>query len=140
VIAEIQQASDTTFRLYDWNRLGPDGNPRPLHIEQSLDAIDYRHGPVQPQRPEIIDGIGLRKERLVACDKFVLERWTLSQPVRIGGDDRCYLICAIDGAATITGDPLGQPLYRGQTALIPANSPALLSPAGTATLLVSFLP
>ena len=51
VVAEIQQASDTTFRLFDWNRVGPDGKPRQLHIEESLAAIDYSAGPVQPQVP-----------------------------------------------------------------------------------------
>src|SRR5207245_2472669 len=40
LVAEIQEASDTTFRLFDWNRVGPDGNPRPLHVEQALATID----------------------------------------------------------------------------------------------------
>ena len=41
LIAEIQQASDTTFRLFDWNRVDRDGKPRPLHIRESLDTIDF---------------------------------------------------------------------------------------------------
>lgn len=41
LIYEVQQSSDTTFRLYDWNRVGKDGSPRELHVEQSLKAIDY---------------------------------------------------------------------------------------------------
>ena len=51
VIAEIQQASDTTFRLFDWNRVDAQGNPRQLHIEQSLAVTDYDRGPVVPQIP-----------------------------------------------------------------------------------------
>ncbi len=50
MIAEIQQASDVTFRLYDWNRMGTDGQPRPLHIQQALDVIDYQRGPIDPQK------------------------------------------------------------------------------------------
>src|SRR3954451_2888303 len=50
LIAEIQQDSDTTFRLFDWNRAHKTGKPRPLHIEQSLDTINYKRGPVQPVR------------------------------------------------------------------------------------------
>ena len=45
LIAEIQQASDTTFRLFDWNRVDRDGKPRQLHIEESLDTIDYAPRP-----------------------------------------------------------------------------------------------
>src|SRR5690606_7579266 len=48
VMAEVQQASDATFRLHDWNRLGPDGKPRQLHIQEGLEAIDWSQGPVNP--------------------------------------------------------------------------------------------
>ncbi|QDU27723.1 Putative mannose-6-phosphate isomerase YvyI [Anatilimnocola aggregata] len=142
VIAEIQQASDTTFRLYDWKRVGPDGQPRPLHIQQSLAAIDFAHGPVQPQKPTVVphaDGTA-QIEQLVSCDKFVLERWTISGPTKIGGDDRCYLLCAIDGELSISNDPSQKPLARGQSALLPATSPALLTPRREATVLVASLP
>src|SRR5205823_6771964 len=53
LVAEIQQASDTTYRLYDWGRLGADGEPRQLHIEQGLAATDFSAvevAPIQPQR------------------------------------------------------------------------------------------
>jgi mannose-6-phosphate isomerase len=49
LVAEVQQSSDVTYRLFDWNRLGPDGKPRPLHVQQGLAAIDFAQGPVQPQ-------------------------------------------------------------------------------------------
>ena len=69
LVAEIQQSSDATFRLFDWNRVGPDGQPRPLHVEQALEAVDYLRGPLSPIRPKPTD----RPEavRLVECDKFV---------------------------------------------------------------------
>ena len=41
VIFEIQQNSDTTYRVFDWNRLGLDGKPRELHVAQSLASIDF---------------------------------------------------------------------------------------------------
>ena len=47
IVAEIQQNSDTTYRVYDWNRVGIDGNPRPLHIEKALDVIDFEQ--VEPE-------------------------------------------------------------------------------------------
>jgi len=56
VIFEIQQNSDTTYRVFDWNRLGLDGQPRELHIEESLASIDYRYNQVQlnPAEAEVI--------------------------------------------------------------------------------------
>ena len=48
LLAEIQQTSDATFRVYDWGRVGPDGKPRPLHIDQALESIDFNRGPVEP--------------------------------------------------------------------------------------------
>src|SRR4029079_15951455 len=78
LVAEIQQASDTTYRLYDWNRLGPDGKPRALHVEQGLAATDFSAGNVGPRPPVPTSELGL--ERLVECEKFILDRRTLSSP------------------------------------------------------------
>ncbi len=48
LLAEIQQSSDLTFRVDDWNRLGTDGKPRELHIDQAMKCIDFKSGPVDP--------------------------------------------------------------------------------------------
>ena len=72
LIAEIQQSSDVTYRLFDWNRVGPDGQPRQLHVEEALEVIDYNRGPVAAQEPAATDIPGVK--RLAECDKFVLER------------------------------------------------------------------
>src|SRR5262245_32613383 len=48
LLAEVQQCSDATLRLYDWDRVGSDGQPRKLHVKQSLEAIDWKAGPVKP--------------------------------------------------------------------------------------------
>src|SRR5262249_22949406 len=55
LVAEIQQSSDTTFRLFDWNRVGPDGKPRTLHVEQALAVVDFDRGPIAPQQPQPTD-------------------------------------------------------------------------------------
>ena len=138
VIAEIQQASDTTFRLFDWNRVGPDGRPRALHIQQGLEVIDYAHGPVSPQVPEQID---TWTERLVSCDKFVLDRLTLTSPRYIAGDEKFHILAVLDGAVTLPGDPLGRSLARGETALLPAAMPRCeLQPQGRGVVLDMYLP
>lgn len=55
VLLEVQQVSDATFRLFDWNRVGTDGQPRPLHIAEALQAIDWQAPPVTTQTPTPLD-------------------------------------------------------------------------------------
>ena len=139
LVAEIQQSSDVTFRLFDWNRLGPDGKPRPLHVEQGLRVVDFDRGPVDPQPPQPTDRPWV--SRLVACDKFVLERWDFDRPQVVGGDGRFHTLCVLEGAVTVQGDPAPGPLLRGQTALLPASAGAVrLGPLGRTVLLDAFLP
>ncbi len=69
IIIETQQNSDTTYRVFDWNRLGLDGKPRDLHIEESLASIDFNDFEPSP--------ISSGKRSLIECHLFVLERLTL---------------------------------------------------------------
>ncbi len=139
VIAEIQQASNTTYRLHDWNRLDSDGKPRQLHIEESLSAIDYDHGPVIPQTPRALDQ--QNGERLVACDKFVLDRWRIESARLHGGDRRFHIVSVLEGAIEVTGDATEQPLGKGQTILIPADcGPTKLTPIQPTVLIDMYLP
>ncbi len=130
VIAEIQQASDTTFRLFDWNRVGADGQPRALHIEQSLEVTDYKRGPVDPQQPQATDQPG--RERLVDCDKFVMDRCVIEQPLIIAGEDRFHLLAAIEGAVLVgeeeivAGETCLLPAAAGETKVVPQTKAVLL--------------
>lgn len=140
LIAEIQQASDVTYRLYDWNRVGLDGKPRQLHLEQALEAIDYEYGPAQPQQPQPTEQPHV--SRLVKCDEFVLDRWRFDRPQTAGGDGRCHFIAILSGEVVIAGEPGGQPLGKGSTVLLPAAlGEVLLTPTqGQAVLLDAYLP
>lgn len=138
VVAEIQQASDTTYRLFDWNRVGPDGKPRQLHLAESLAAIDFSATEVAPQSPQATDRPYV--SRLAACDKFVLDRWSLSGQATIGGDDRFHIVSVLEGSLRLPGVP-GDALRSGQTALIPAACSALpIETTSPATLLDMYLP
>ena len=138
LIAEIQQASDTTFRVYDWGRVGDDGKSRPLHISQSIAATDFARGPVQPTAPQEIAG-GV--EELVACDKFVMRRHRFGDPCTIGGDGKFRILAVIAGALAVESDPSDQPLGLGQTMLLPASLPLLdLKPEGNVEMLEIFVP
>lgn len=139
LLAEIQQSSDTTYRLFDWNRVGPDGKPRPLHVERGLEAVDFGQGPVGPQQPRPTE----RPEvsRLVECERFVWDRLDFDAPLSLGGDQRCHILAVLAGAVRIEDDPSDTVLSRGGTALLPASlGPIRLSPQEKAVLLDAYLP
>lgn len=140
LVAEIQQASDTTYRLFDWNRVGADGQPRALHIEAALEAIDYEIGPATPIQSQ--SGGKSEIERLVDCDKFILDRWRLDAPRTAGGDDRCHILAVLDGQVTVGDDaPHQANLGRGSTVLLPACLGATpIVPRGPAVVLDAYLP
>jgi mannose-6-phosphate isomerase len=156
LVAEIQQASDTTWRLFDWDRVGPDGLPRNLHIDESLAAIDYSARQVYPQTPQRTEQPHV--ERLVACDQFVLDRRTVAKELPLGGDDRFHILSVIEGEALLGVQRAGEAasevtdsttndevslitLLRGQTVLVPACLPPMLVGAReSAVVLDMYLP
>ena len=140
MVAEVQQSSDATFRLFDWNRVDGDGNPRPLHIEQGIGAVDFTQGPIAPQSTQLsADGPSL--ERLVSCEQFVLDRHTIRSPLDLGGDGRFSVLMVLDGEVSIEGDPSGELLGQGQTILLPASlSATRITPSEGAILLRTYEP
>ena len=139
LVAEIQQASDTTYRLFDWNRVDRDGKPRPLHIQQSLETIDFSRGPVKPVAPTSTDRSGV--ERLVSCDKFILDRWTVDTVERLSHDDRFQILAVIEGEVSLSAGNDKERLRRGDSILIPASANDVeIAPQGRAVLLDMYLP
>ena len=137
LVAEIQQASDTTYRLFDWNRVGPDGKPRPLHVAEALAAIDESMCCVGPVRPKATERPLV--ERLVACDKFVLDRWRIDAPRTAESEDRFHIISVLSGELTI-GTEI-ESIGRGQTVLVPASTAGVaLTPRGKCEVLDAYLP
>ena len=127
VIAEIQQSSDTTFRVFDWNRVGADGKSRPLHIEQSLDVINFEKGPVSPIN-QADNARNIESLELVSCDKFTIELHQLNRPKDYTSNGCFRILAMIDGEATISADPSQKPLSKGETILIPASLEIVSSP------------
>ena len=119
VVAEIQQSSDVTFRLHDWNRVGADGRPRPLHVEEALEATT-RTGPADPVTPRSTDDPAVR--RLVACDYFVFDEVRPTDRWEVGGDDRCHFVAVIAGEARLDGRWGLPPLGIGDCVLVPASA------------------
>ena len=139
LVAEIQQASDTTFRLYDWDRTDAQGRGRPLHIEESLAVLSDSPGPVQPVKPAFVSE---SRERLVHCDKFALDRLRMDSAMPVGDGQSFHLLAVLEGAVRVDGDVGGDEVKRGQTVLIPAACEAVtIEPTrGGATVLDIYWP
>lgn len=119
IVTEIQQNSDTTYRIYDW------GRPRPLHLQQSLDVLDFalvEPGPVKPK--VMLDDEGFKVEQLAACPYFETERLTMPANYEFFGlcDGTTFELWAvIQGKATIYSDADPLPISAVQWALLPAE-------------------
>lgn len=75
IIAEIQQNSDTTYRVYDWNRIGADDRPRPLHIDKALEVINFEQVEPKVLAPRLIsENASTRRSLLCRNQYFVTER------------------------------------------------------------------
>jgi mannose-6-phosphate isomerase len=142
LLAEIQQMSDTTFRIHDWGRIGPDGAPRPLHIAQALESIDFERGPVNPIAPEVqrIAGGGMR-ERLAHSRYFALERLRLKNTQAVGQSDRFTILMGLAGSCDVFHDGKAFPLELGATQLLPAALGTVeIVPGGESVILSCVVP
>jgi mannose-6-phosphate isomerase len=124
LLAEIQQMSDATFRVFDWNRVGTDGKPRELHVEQAMESIDFQRGPVNAITPEVedLDGDATR-ERLARSRYFALERLTIKRATTVGRPDRFTILMGLKGRCEIIESQAKRAirLNFGQTLLLPAG-------------------
>ena len=130
LIVEIQQNSDTTYRVFDWNRLGLDGRPRTLHIDQSLQSTDFAdvRPALQPRGEGAVSPV-------MECPFFRVERWTLDTPMaaleNTGG--RFAIFACLEGRAGCAGLTFGP----GDFFLVPACLPqAQVQPVEPGTVLL----
>ena len=138
LVAEIQQASDVTYRLYDWNRPGPDGQLRPLQTEAALQVIDFDRGPIEPTRADTGDAVST----LVSDDNFVLRSHRFDSDLTIGDGTSFHIVTVVSGEIEIEGDPAGCPLGPHQSILLPAacGDVQIRATSGPVELLESTLP
>lgn len=129
LIVEIQQNSDTTYRVFDWNRAGLDGKPRQLHVAESLMATDFAD-----HEPALQPGVG---ERVVTCEFFHIDRWNLTAP-RLDESGGCSIFTVLSG----TVECGGRTFQKGEFFLVPAlSTERTLAPAGLeASVLRTTLP
>jgi len=132
LILEIQQNSDTTYRVYDWGRVGLDGQPRQLHVAESLQCIDYNDF-----EPATIPA-GKKEVYLANCEHFDLRRVSLAKgaELKFKVGDQPRIISVAEGKLT-TDDPAHTTLERGANVLIPLVSTATFKAEEPSTLLIT---
>lgn len=117
LVAEIQQSSDTTFRLFDWNRTDSLGKSRPLHINQGIEVTDFFSGPVAA-RTSAPDFEGW--QTIVSCDKFVLNLLEKGE-ADTANDEKFHIVTIPRGKATLCFGEEIMALSTGDTVLLPAT-------------------
>lgn len=137
-IAEIQQTSDLTYRIYDFNRRDAQGNTRELHTELAKQAIDYT---VQPDYRTHYERTQNAPVELVSCPYFTTRLYDLTQPLTADYSalDSFVVVICIEGKGLLTDDCGHEvPIHQGETVLIPASVGSLrITPDGGMKLLTS---
>ena len=132
LILEIQQNSDTTYRVYDWGRVGLDGAPRQLHLEESLQSIDFDD--FEPKPLKIVPGA----QKLADCKEFRIRKFELKpedDALEFPAGESARLIHVVKGRVT---DRLsGTKLANGSNYLQPYVTGASLSANEPTTVLVT---
>ncbi|HHI81187.1 MAG TPA: mannose-6-phosphate isomerase [Planctomycetes bacterium] len=134
LIYELQENSDLTFRVHDWGRLGLDGKPRKLHLQEARETplSDLADPRVVPR--DLGEGLSL----LVETEGFRLFRWELPDAVDLWTEGAFVILSVIQGGVEVLGDQGRLNLGEGETGLIPGGTQKVhLNPRGTCTILLS---
>ncbi len=131
LLAEVQQTSDATFRLFDWNRREASGTSRALHVDEAVACIDWHRGPVPPIHVEDYAASALqpaprekKRTSLVSCAYFRLEYLSASEPFAYGGQGQMQVLIVLGGNGRLATDAGTEELKLGQVWLAPATMPA----------------
>jgi mannose-6-phosphate isomerase len=119
LLAEIQQTSDVTYRIYDWDRIDHAGMSRELHIEEALDAIDFEvHEKYRSDYPDKPD----QSVKVVESPYFTTNLISLTKPLSkdYSGLDSFVIYVCVEGRSQIVAGAFSETLSAGETLLIPA--------------------
>lgn len=111
LIYEIQQNSDTTYRVYDWGRVGLDGQPRDLHVSESMQCIDFDD--IEPTMDEAKGAV------IAQCEHFTVEKYHLdaSETLDAQTERACAVLAVVSGVVQVAGETL----EKGDFALLPVG-------------------
>jgi len=142
VVFEVQQNSDVTFRLYDWDHVdGKTGQPRELQVDQALACIDFAEGAVGRVTPVVEATTPVERERFFQCEHFWLWRLRGQSPFAVGAAGVPRVLVCIDGMGQVEHSGATYALGKGNVFLLPAVIGAcIFRPRSAVNLLEIALP
>jgi mannose-6-phosphate isomerase len=142
MVFEVQENSDVTFRLYDWDHVDArTGRPRALQVDQALACIDLAQGPVAPVRPAVEETGPVTREHLFDDPHFSLWRRRGAAAFDVGAEDAARILVCVDGEGVVEHAGQDWPVERGAVVLLPAVlGVCAFLPSETVTLLEIAMP
>ena len=142
VVFEVQENSDVTFRLYDWDHVDPKTHqPRPLQVEQAMACIDWQQGAITARAPVLEAEKPARRERLFGCEQFRLWRISGKSPFTVGAGEMPRVLVCIGGHGKLESGGADFAFRQGDTLLLPAAlGTCVCRPDGELILLEIALP
>ncbi len=142
VVFEVQQNSDVTFRLYDWEKVDPKtGQRRTLQVEQAMACIDFEQGAIDPVTPLVQETKPVLRERLVHCEHFGMTRISGRLPFVVGAAGMPRALVCLTGNGDLEHAGAHYALAGGDVVLLPAVLGACsCRPHGVISLLEISLP
>ncbi len=126
LLAEVQQSSNTTYRVYDYNRPGKDGKPRELHVEKAADVVELTvpSGGFEPAGVPETRGDCV-STYLTGCDYFRMTRLSLNGTYTDTADETSFVsLLVLEGSGTLSCATQLMYLNKGDSVFIPANKGA----------------
>jgi len=142
VLCEIQQHSDLTYRVYDYNRRDAEGRTRELHIDKALEVMRFGPQTCARLQPVCIERAGARESYLVSCPYFATEKWEFEAPIsRSTSPERFELLIILEGFGRIAWGGHEVDYTRAQAWLLPAALGTYrLIPTSYTSLLRAYVP
>lgn len=142
LLYEVQEASDVTYRLYDWGRTDEAGKPRALHVERSLEVLDINDFADHHTRPVSLPVAGGKRTVLAACGYFVLEKITADGRMERALENGFEVLSVLSGNGNVYYEGGRENAAPGETILLPAGlkSWALMPESPRMEALVSWAP
>lgn len=124
LIAEIQQNSNTTYRIYDYGRVGKDGKPRELHIDKALDVTKLCPAEPYPETEWVTadSKTGWKKKLLSSCEYFTVNALDIPESAELTADEKSFVsLLFLDGTSTISYNGGKLDVKKGDSVFIPAG-------------------
>lgn len=124
LLLEVQQSSDITYRIYDYDRIGLDGNKRELHLEKAIDVIQFneeKHQTLTNAAFKVVKENNLVRTILLSCNYFTVEKWVVENAHIFNSLKVFVLIYIVDGKGQLIYEDGSIQLIKGSSIMVPAN-------------------